>query len=543
MKSMKRLIILSLLLALAVVALPNQPAVVTAQEETGLTAYLPLVSSKMSVQLPPYTIQIAGLNQITSSEAYANLPPDEAAAAQELLMAELDETFPTLVDALKQSGAGYVRVYIDWNMIQPAEGGAYIWSWYDNRLSQLRDAGLGLIATVSNAPTWAIDTTLDPCAYIITEVDAYYQFLEALVHQYPYIKTWEILNEPDAVPGVRCGTGMMNYGFAGAQYAALLQGAYTRIKALNPSATVLMGGMAYDHFVDEDPDNKFNRFFLDAVMDAGGAPYMDGVNFHYFHDFVGGWEYWTSGIADPTCEEAINLNEAGDDTFYYPYGFDITAKASHVAERLRVCHNVTKPQWLTEIGHHGIHPDNIDASDPARAEDTLENQARYVFTVHARGFASGAENITWYALKIVSTLTTYDHQGLLYDERDGLLENEPKPAYYAYQTMTRELGNYRYEQWVSFDPRTRPAAEAYQFTHMAGAAEGNPKLVAWSNSSSDVPLTLARSSIRVVSRPGNAIFAEEFMVTDGSAWDVDGAVNGSITFNLKLEPVIIELLP
>jgi len=544
MKSIKRLIFLSLFLALVVVALPNQPAVVTAQEETDLTLYLPMVSSKQSSELPPYSIQIAGLSQITATAAYANLTPKEAAAAQELLMAELDETFPTLVDALKQSGAGYVRVYVDWNVIQPTEGGAYSWSWYDTRLSQLNAAGLGLIATVTNAPTWAIDTTLDPCAYIITEVDAYYQFLEALVDHFPYIKIWEILNEPDAIPGYRCGSGVMNYGFAGAQYANLLQGAYTRIKALDPSATVIMGGMAYDHFVDEDPvNNKFNRYFLDAVMEAGGAPYMDGVNFHYFHDFAGSWEGWTAGNGDPTCEEAINLNEGGDDTFYYPYGFDITAKASHVAERLRVCHNVIKPQWLTEIGDHGIHPDNIDALDPLRVDDTLENQARYVFTVHARGFASGAENITWYALKIVPTLTDYDHQGLLYDERDGLLENEPKPAYYAYQTMTRELGDYRFDQWVSFDPRTRPAAEAYQFKHMAGATAGNPKLVAWSNFTSDVPLTLARSSIRVVSRPGNGIFAEEFIVTDGGSMDADGAVNGSISFNLKLEPVIIELVP
>jgi len=526
-------------MALVVVALPNRPAVVTAQEETGLTLYLPQVSSEQSTVLPPYAIQIAGLSQITTSAAYVDLTPEEAAAAQELLMAELDTTFPNLVDALKQSGAGYARVYIDWNFIQPTEGGAYSWTWYDSRLSQLNAAGLGLIATVTNAPTWAVDT-LDPCAYIITEVDAYYQFLEALVDHYPYIKTWEILNEPDAVPGYRCGSGVMNYGYAGAQYASLLQGAYTRIKAMDPSATVIMGGMAYDHFVDEDPvNNKFNRYFLDAVLDAGGAPYMDGVNYHYFHDFVDSWEGWITAIDDPTCEGAIKVDEGGD-TLYYSWGFDITAKASHVAERLRVCHNVTKPQWLTEIGHHGINPASID---PSRTDDTLENQARYVFTVHARGFATGAENITWYALKIVPTLTGYDHQGLLYDERDGLLENEPKPAYFAYQTMTRELGNYRYEQWVTFDPRTRPAAEAYQFKHLAGAAAGNPKLVAWSNSTSDVPLTLARSSIRVVSRPGNGIFAEEFFVTDGGVMDADGAANGSIAFNLKLEPVIIELLP
>ena len=340
----------------------------------------------------------------------------------------------------------------------------------------------------------------------------------------------------------------MNYGYAGAQYATLLQGAYARIKALDPSAKVILGGLAYDHFVDQEPNSpKFNRYFLDDVVNAGAAPYMDGVNFHYFKNFAPGWEGWTNGNGSPTCQGVINVDEGGD-TFYHPWGFDITAKASHIAERLRVCHNVSKPLWLTEIGANGIGPGNPDAqylTDPASHfyGATLEDQARYVFTIHARGFATGAENITWYAMKIIPQLTALDHQGLLFDARDPGLDNEPKPAFYAYQTLIRELGNYRFEQWVSFNPTTRPPAEAYRFKHMAGASAGKPKLVAWSNSTTDVPLTLANSEIRVVSRPGNGVFSpEEFTLVDGGLGDADGTANGSIVIMLKAEPVIIELV-
>lgn len=546
MKSVHRYLIVILVAALVLIAFPKPAEIVIAQEETATTVYLPTVSNMRTAELPPYAIQIAGLSQITSTSAFANLSAQEAAVARENLIAELDAAFPTVLDAIVQSGAGYARVYIDWNSIQPEVTPAYNWAFYDLRLPRLHNAGLGLIATVTNAPAWA-KLNQDPCQ-IIEDVDAYYDFLEVLARRYPFIKVWEILNEPDAIPGYRCGAGVMNYGYAGAQYAALLQGAYTRLKAFDPQAKVILGGMAYDHFVDQDPANKFNRYFIDEVFNSGAAPYMDGVNFHFFKNFAAGWEGWT-GTGRPTCEEAIGGNEGGDDTFYFPWGYDITAKASHLIERLRVCHeNVYKPLWLTEIGANGVgdqNPDFPKTMDPASHfyGATLEDQARYVFTIHARGFATYAENITWYAMKIIPELTLLDHQGLLFDSRDPGLDNEPKPAFYAYQTMTRELGNYRFDRWVAFDPTTRPAAEAYQFKHLAGATGGKPKVVAWSNSSALIPLVLANSEVRVVSRPGNSTYpVAEFTIVDGGLGDTDGPQNGTITLELSAEPVIIELV-
>ncbi|HWQ84500.1 MAG TPA: hypothetical protein VN363_08045 [Anaerolineales bacterium] len=550
MKSVQRIAILILVVALAGLTLPSPAAIVNAQVSSSTTVYLPAISSQHSEAHSPFSIQIAGLSQITNDAAFANLTSKEAEITRENLIAELDAAFPSMLAAFEESGAGYARVYIDWKSIETTRG-VYNWSFYDMRLPALHAAGLGLIATVTNAPDWAINPALDPCAAIITEPQAYNQFLETMGNRFPFIDVWEILNEPDAIPGYRCGDGVMNYAYAGAQYASLLQGAYTTIKALNPTAKVILGGMAYDHFVDEDTaENRFYRYFLDDVINAGAAPYMDGVNFHYFKNYAAGWEGWTNGNGSPTCEGIINVDEGGD-TFYHPWGFDITAKASHVSERLRVCHNVSKPLWLTEIGANGIGPNNSfyhytqtpTEPFPHLYGATLEDQARYVFTIHARGFATGAENITWYAMKTIPDLTPIDFQGLLYDARDGsALDNSPKPAFAAYKTMTRELGSYRFDKWVAFDPATRPAAEAYQFQHLAGSAGGKPKLVAWSNSGSSVPLSLANSEIRVVSRPDNGIFQPQFTVSDGGFGDADGVANGTIQFELQAEPVIIELV-
>jgi hypothetical protein len=514
---------------------------------------LPLIDNAHVSELPPFSIQVAGLSQIeaAASEAFAGLSKAEAAQAQEELLAELDAAFPSMVEAIKGSGAGYVRLYISWSSIQREKGSAYQWTFYDKRLPQFSDAGLGIIATISGVPEWA-KVGGNPCNILSADgVQAYYTFLEAIAARYPLIDVWEIFNEPDAINDYRCGSGVENYGNNGMEYAELLQGAYTRLKALNPSGKIIMGGMAYDSFVDQEV-HHFNRYFLDAVVQSGGANFMDGVNFHYFKNFASAWEGWT-GTGKPTCLGEIDREDGPNDKFYYPYGYDITAKASHLSERLSTCFGVNKPLWATEIGANGVgtknpdYPYTQDSSNqnpkPHLFGATTEDQAQYVFKVHARGFASGVENLTWYAIQIVSSILEEDHQGLLYDERDGVQMNgQPKPAYFAYQTMTRELGYYRYDTWVAFDPHSKPAAEAYQFRHFAGNNAGSPKIVAWSNSGTQT-LTLPASTVRVVSRPGNGTIPEESIVTDGGSADIDGAGNGTITLALTVEPVIIELSP
>ena len=152
MKSVKRNVILGLILTLVVIAFPKPAGIVNAQVITGTTVYLPTVSNKLSDVLPPYSVQIAGLSQITTGADFANLTAGEAAAVKENLIAELDVAFPSMLEAIVQSGAGYARVYIDWNAIEPVENGPYSWSFYDNRLPQLHEAGLGMIATVTNCP-------------------------------------------------------------------------------------------------------------------------------------------------------------------------------------------------------------------------------------------------------------------------------------------------------------------------------------------------------------------------------------------------------
>jgi hypothetical protein len=516
------------------------------------TIYLPVVlkNAYFSNVPSPFSIEIADLDDIPQlpnmTQAQINMLEDQR-------INTINTEFPSLISAFKDSSATWTRIYISWSRIQPTNSTSYNWDNYDNWLSQLYDAGIRVIATVSDPPSWAYDNTLDPCSNRLsspTQWGYFNNFLTALIQRYekpPYdVHTWEIMNEPDAIDGYRCTEGVTNYGTHGADYATMIQGAYTTIKSLDPNSTVLMGGIADDWFYlpyddpngDGSPDGKFNRYFIDDIVEAGAANSFDAVNFHYFPDFSAEWERWTIGD-QPTCGDYTMRDPDG--IRFTVTGLDIHAKGYFFLSRLQTCYGVQKSLWITEVGHHGISPNTVDSSGnlvlPNRPDDTLDNQARYVFTVYARGLSLGADNITWYALKVDPTITPDDYQGLLYDSRDPTLENQPKPAFYAYKTITHELADYQFLTTAPSDPNI----EAYTFINPFGMV----KTIAWSNQTSGYsPYTINNvSNVRLVYRPYDDETDHQLTIADGSTGDVDGKVNGSITINLDIEPVIIQPNP
>lgn len=455
----------------------------------------------------PFALQIAALHQVTATKVtggYAVRPMSEAE-----WLATVDGAFPTLLEALKESGAGWARVRISWRWIQPEPPPAsYVWGpYHDEKLRLVAETGVKLIATVADAPDWAAES---PCAPIYSDrLDEFAQFMTDLVNRYkepPWnIHHWELFNEPDGTwpNGWAGGLGCM--GYYGDRYAAMLAAAYPAIKGADPDATVLMGGVAHDWFVEYE--GPFYRYFPDRVMESGGGSYFDVLNFHYFPDWHAEWERWDPGSPDrrygwipaPTCGDLFD----GQGTAYEAWGVDLIAKTTHFRNRMATCFGLNKPVWVTELAEHG-YPNN---------PDSLAQQARYVIRGYARGLAAGVENITWYAL--VTPNDSY-HQGLLFDDLT------PKPAFYAYKTMTAELRGYAYARTLNV-----PNVEGYVFATPCG----HEKTVAWGSGR----LTFPGGRLRVVDRWGNKTF-----IADGGAGDADGAQNGIVTLQLSADPVFAQ---
>jgi hypothetical protein len=517
-----------------------EPALANAQPTTdaAASAYLPMVATayhpgrQPCSEDSPFGIQIAALHQVVRSE-----PAEALTQAEAEWLARYDEGFADLTEALEESGACWTRVRIDWALIQPEPPPAdYRWGpYHDDKLRQVAETGVHIIAHVDNVPEWAAEHPFGPIQP--DRLDDFTQFLTDLVNRYkqpPYnINHWELFNEPDRtfrpeVPdGKPCNT-WPGWGCQGEEYAKMLAASYQAIKAADPAATVLMGGVAQDWFLEVG--GPFHRYFPDEVIEAAGAgdnvPW-DVSNVHYFPDFRREWERWDPNSEDriygwlpaPTCGDIYD----GEGKVYAAGGTDLIAKVSHFTNRLRTCFGVEKPLWVTELGEHGYpyDPDNPDYPDDPYW--SIKQQARYVIQGYARGLAAGAEKIVWFVL--VSPPYDYQAQGLLYQE-----DWSPKPAFRAYQTLTSELGGYRYSRDVDV-----PNVEGYVFLDAAF----REKTVAWGNvhpsSSASVPLTLAPvTRLRVADHLGAVALVE-----DGGAGDADGTKNGAIQLQLTADPVFV----
>ena len=473
--------------------------------------FLPLVGRDYcpasSTVASPFALQIAALHQIEGQGLARTVRPMTEAE----WLAAYEETFPTLLEALEESGAGWARVRVNWSWIQPDPPPSdYVWGpYHDEKLRLVAETGVRLIATVTDSPDWA---AYSPCSHIYCGPDCgddvdrlpdYAQFLTDLVNRYeqpPYnIKHWELVNEPDYtwpngwVGGLGCW-GDASTQDDGYQYKQMLAAAYGAIKAADPEATVLMGGVAHDWFTEDS--GPFDRYFPDDVMEHGGGDYTDVLNFHYFPDYRAEWERWVPHGDPPTC----GIVDDGKGLSYEAWGIDLIAKTNHFRNRMSTCFGVDKPVWVTELAEHGY--DN---------PTSLANQARYVIKGYARGLAAGVENITWYALA-----TPNDSYG------QGLLFNDwtPKPAFYAYRTLTSELTGYEYTRTLDV-----AGVEGYVFQNPCG----REKTVGWG---SGTLVFAPAGQLRVVDRAGSVN-----IIVDGGAGDVDGVPNGAVELQLSAEPV------
>jgi hypothetical protein len=454
-----------------------------------------------------FGLQIAALHEMTPDTA----TPEDGIFARPRTEAEwqalYESAYVTLTTALRDSGAGWARVRVEWatiepNAPQPGQPPDYVWGpYHDVKLGLVAEAGVRLIATIGDAPDWTHD---HPCAPIYPDrLDEFAQFLTDMVNRYKkppyYIKHWEVFNEPDYDGSEGQHVGYACYGNDGDLYAQMLAVAYPAIKAADPEATVLMGGLAYDRFTEYG--GPFLRYFPDEVMEHGGGAYIDALNIHYFPDFHAEWERWVPQGNPPTCGNV----EDGVGTPYEAWGIDLIAKTNHIHNRMATCWGVDKPVWITEVAEHG-HPGN---------PSSLAKQARYVIQGNVRGLAAGAEHIDWYALTTPNDPPNdpWEFQ-LLYDDWT------PKPGFYAYQTLTAELSGYEYARTLDV-----PDVEGYVFQ-----SPGQPeKTVAWGSGT----LTFAPASqLRIVDREGDETFIE-----DGGTGDIDGIQNGAVELQLTAEPV------
>ncbi len=356
--------------------------------------------------------------------------------------------------ALVDSGAEWVRVPIAWSDLEPTNRAPAQFNWgsADQAVNAATEDCMALIITLRTAPDWA--ATFPESRIDKAPLAEFAQFVTAVVERYdgdglsdapgsPIVTYWEIYNEPDSSVNTIDYEGWGEYG---AEYAQMLAAVYPAVKAANPNASVLMGGLAYDNFYDKG--GNFIRSFLDDVLKAGGGAYFDVMNIHAYPLFGPDW----IKAIDPTC---VATNSC--------YGPGLLEKVAYVRNKL-AGYKLTKPMMVTESGWHSDNAPDQPSSP--------EYHARYVFELFTESKAADVRNMIYFALADSGN----------YPYANGLITSDTppvrKPAFTAYQVAEDWLADAQFKRSLPPSELKAPEMDAYEFYH---PTRGHTFYIAWLN--------------------------------------------------------------
>jgi hypothetical protein len=411
--------------------------VVTATSQATPTIYATLTDT--------VAVGSSGSTSVLFLPLILNLPPPLAKLGVDLTPWITEtELLEYDVPLVREMGASWVRVYLPWLNIE-REPGQYSWEPYDAVFDRLRETELKPLPLVYGAPEWAAEDNCGP----ISDTLAFESFLEAAWERYgSYTDAWEFTNEPDGRYPHPWGPTAGCWGLYPDAYAAQLGIFYRKIKALDPDALIVFGGLAYDNW---EADENVARDFFTETLEFGAGQFFDVANFHY---------YPINPIRFPTL--AHKVNEIRD----IMTGNGVGGKRIWVTET---------GMWVNDIGYEPLN-------------GSLEQQRDFIVQEQTRGFCAGLDNIFWFDVRERPRGDDVVHRWLI------SIDHEPINGYYTFQHYAGKIaGMYcagRYEG-ISAD------VEAYKFVD-----RGRSLYILWSNTVSQTVALPATADATLTDRDG-----------------------------------------
>jgi hypothetical protein len=189
------------------------------------------------------------------------------------------------LDAVKRSGARWIRVGIYWSVIQRKSPRSYDWRRFDNVVKAARRRGLAVLGTILYTPGWARAPGAPEHAPPANLADFGTFAARAARHFGPRgLHAYEIWNEPNIASFWAPGPDPV-------RYTRLLQQAYAAIKRADPSATVVSAGLSpYADYGAADSRRMNPLTFLERMYASGARGSMTAVGWHPYN-FPSGLRY------------------------------------------------------------------------------------------------------------------------------------------------------------------------------------------------------------------------------------------------------------
>lgn len=180
-----------------------------------------------------------------------------------------EEQLSWALDTIEAGGYTWVRQRFPWSEIEPAPG-EFDWERWDAIVAEAVERGLQIIPVLDSPPDWA-GMPPDPEAFARFAGTFANHYLAQMV----YYEIWHNPNLGDAWGGQADPYG----------YTELLAHASEAIRAADPDARILLGGLAPN--VEEGPRNYAEHIFLEMLYVAGAAPYFDVVGVQPYGFYTG----------------------------------------------------------------------------------------------------------------------------------------------------------------------------------------------------------------------------------------------------------------
>jgi hypothetical protein len=255
------------------------------------------------------------------------------------------------LELLRQAGVGWIRQELPWEQVEPVAKGQTIdpnfgdstWAKFDDIVDRATAMGLKVLFRVDTSPRWARSADApDGLAPPVNDAD-YWDFVGQVATRYRgRVAAYQVWNEPNLNSewGRRPPDAVA--------YARLLRGASERIRAVDPSAQVLMAALAPT--LTENADALNDLVYLQQLYDAGVRGTFDVLAVQAY-GLLGGPD-------DPRIDRS-NV------TFSRP------VLVRQIMERNG---DAATPVWATELGWN-VNPPSMAIQSYGRVTPSL--QARY----------------------------------------------------------------------------------------------------------------------------------------------------------------------
>lgn len=206
------------------------------------------------------------------------------------------------LDTLAATGVGWIRVDFDWPSAEPRQG-TFNWDPIDRVVAEASARGIEVLAVPAYTPSWARPSgTSDK--HPPTNFSHFASFVRQAASRYTSrgVDHWEIWNEPN----IRNFWAPLPNPEA---YTRLLEQASTAIRNVNPSATILSGGVA-PAADTADGSGVHPLTFVRRMYAAGGRNSFDAIASHPYSypALATGTESWNPFYRLPEMRQIMVAN-------------------------------------------------------------------------------------------------------------------------------------------------------------------------------------------------------------------------------------------